>query len=133
VVVLAYVAVVGLTFAGVQLAGTLAPPGVDDLSEPAGEQPAGVGPGAQESPLPPEAFDPDAGRAGAAATTDPSSDEPDASPTTDQGPDASTPAATTTTTAGSTPTTVPSPNATVPDHTRPTTPNGPPDEPPGKP
>jgi hypothetical protein len=133
VVVLAYVAVVGLTFAGVQLAGTLAPPGVDDLLEPAGERPAGVGPGAEESPLPPEAFDPDADPAGAAATTDPASDEADASPTTDQGADASTTAATTTTTVATTSTTAPSPNATVPDHTRPTTANGPPDEPPGKP
>ena len=128
--VLAYVAVVGLTFAGVQLADTLAPPGIADLSEPAGESP-GIGPDAQESPLPPGAFDPDADPAapapgpGAAAGQDTSTTPTTETPTT----------APTTTTApgGGTTTTIPTTNSTVPDHTRPTAPDGPPDEPPGKP
>ena len=132
VVVLAYVGLVGLTFAGVQLAGTLVP-GVDGLSDP-GEGPSGTGAGARETPLPPAAFDPQAvpadGWPGARSASG-----PDTSPAPTQPPGTPTSAPTTTTTApgGGSTTTVPSPNSTVPDHTPPSTPGGPPDEPPGKP
>jgi hypothetical protein len=122
--VLSYVGVVGLTFSGAPLIGWLAPPGVDQLSRPAGDAGLGVGPGSQESPLPAAAA-PDetpvdgaprpAGTSAAQATTVPG-------------------AVTTTTTLApgqSTNSTVPTPSSTVPEHTHPT--GGPPTDPPGKP
>jgi hypothetical protein len=134
VVVLAYVGLVGLTFAGVQLAGTLVPPGVDDLSEPGGDGPSGTGAGAPETPLPPAALDPQAVPADGSPGA-PSASGPDISPAPTRPPGTPATAATTTTTApgGGSTNTVPSPNSTVPDHTPPSTPGGPPDEPPGKP
>jgi hypothetical protein len=142
-VALGYVAVVGMTFAGVPVVGSLAPPGVEQLARPAGDEGADVGPGAQETPLP------------AAAVADPATSTPspgaqastsanDAEGTTGETPapsattaPTSDPAATTTTTVtapgeGAT-TSVPAPASTVP--TSPTHPitAGPPTEPPGKP
>ena len=127
--VLSYLAVVGLTFSGAPLIGRLAPPGVDELSRPAGDAGLGMGSGAQESPLPSPAAEaqdgtPDAREVaqddavGPAATTAPSA--------------VSTTTTTTTVQPGqSTNSTVPTPSSTVPEHTHPT--GGPPTEPPGKP
>jgi len=129
-----YLAVVGLTFSGAPLSGRLAPPGVDQLSRPAGDGGLGVGPGAQESPLPPAAVaSADAPSEGSGLAPD-GADAPQAVDT--QAPPA-VPAAVTTTTATtvapgqSTNSTVPTPGSTVPEHTQPT--GGPPTEPPGKP
>lgn len=129
-VVLAYVAVVGLTFAGVPV-GLLAPPGVEQLSRPSDDHDLRVTPGAQENPIPAAGTgEATSGDAGAPAVT--STDDPGLA-------GAGTGTATTSTTTGSTTTTrpgngattsVPGPGATVPDRTHTT---GPPSEPPGKP
>jgi hypothetical protein len=118
VLVFGYLTVVGLAFAGVPLVGRLAPPGVSQLSRPAGDGGVAIGPGAVESDLPPAATGPSSAGPGATLT--------DASATT------TTIASTTTSTApgrGAT-TSVPSPASTVPERTHTT---GPPTEPPGKP
>ncbi|HEX5945912.1 MAG TPA: hypothetical protein VFY82_06520 [Acidimicrobiales bacterium] len=129
-----YVAVVGMTFAGVPLVGRLAPPGVEELARPAADQGVSVSPGAQQSPLPtdgtgersPDGVEPALGDAAGQATADGGTG---ATPTSST----STTVVTTTTTAppgnGAT-TSVPAPNGTVPDRTHTT---GPPAEPPGKP
>jgi hypothetical protein len=132
--VLGYTAVAALTFVGAPLVGRLAPPGLAQLSRPAGDEGLGVGPGAQESALPPGAArgaDPAAnpGTAEALAADDDVSELPAPSSTT-----TSTTPSTTTTTAppgqGAT-TSVPAPNSTTPERTHTT--GGPPTEPPGKP
>jgi hypothetical protein len=130
--VLGYVAVVALTFAGAPLVGRLAPPGVDQLSRPAGDEGVDIGPGAQEALLPPAATEPLAAGPGAMPTTAVG----DAAGALDQQVAASTtvptPATTTTTLPGQGATTsVPTPSSTVPEHTHTT--GGPPTEPPGKP
>jgi hypothetical protein len=130
--VLSYIAVVGLTFSGAPLIGRLAPPGVDQLSRPAGDAGLGVGPGAQESPLPPVAAEAQDGTSDAReiAQVD-GAIEPGETPATTVPSDAT---ATTTTTVApgrSTNSTAPTPSSTVPEHTQPT--GGPPLEPPGKP
>jgi len=130
----AYVAVVGLTFSGAPLVGRLAPPGVEQLSRPAGDAGVDVGPGAQVSPLPPAATAaPEAGSGvdevdpsgtDAAATGEVTDTMPTGAPT------ATTIATTTTITPGrSTHTTEATPSSTVPEHST----GGPPAEPPGKP
>lgn len=131
-----YLAVVGLTFAGAPIVGHLAPPGLDQLARPAGDEGAGVGPGQRESPLPPAAGagDVTGGTAATAETTPTPGDEAATAPAS-PAPTATAPATTTTTTAAAPPgqratTTVPSPSSTVPDRTAP---GGPPDHPPGKP
>lgn len=133
--VLGYVGVVGLTFSGAPLVGRLAPPGIGDLSRPAGDDGLDVGPGSQESPLPAAAVAPDgsadglSGPAPANAASRPSAEsQPDAAPATTS----ATPTTTTTLGRGQgTTTSVPTPNSTVPEHTHST--GGPPTEPPGKP
>jgi hypothetical protein len=131
VLVLGYVAVVGMTFAGVPLVGRLAPPGVEQLSRPTNDQGVSVAPGAQESPLPPaddvtvSPVDP----VPASGTVAPSPDEGAGG----TAPGSSTTTGPTTTTAppgNGALTSVPDPNSTAPERTRPT---GPPAEPPGKP
>jgi hypothetical protein len=129
--VLSYVGVVGLTFSGAPLIGRLAPPGVDQLARPAGDAGLGVGPGAQESPLP------------AAAAPDETAERRETVPVdgalqpagTSAAPATTVPAAVTTTTTlapgQSTSSTVPTPSSTVPERTHST--GGPPTEPPGKP
>ena len=133
--VASYVAVVGLTFSGAPLIGRLAPPGVDELSRPAGDAGLDVGPAAQVSALPPAATaDP---AASGIADVDPTpADAPGPGETSDAGTTgapaaATTTIATTTTTAPgrSTNSTVPTPGSTVPEHST----GGPPAEPPGKP
>jgi hypothetical protein len=128
--VLGYVAVAALTFAGAPLVGRIAPPGLGQLSRPAGDQGVGVGPGAQESPLPPAitgADDP-ATTPGNASPTD-GADDPAEQPAPSTS-TTTTPSTTTTAPPGQGSTTsVPAPNSTVPTH--PT--GGPPTEPPGKP
>ena len=131
----AYVAVVGLTFSGAPLVGRLAPPGVEQLSRPAGDAGVDVGPGAQVSPLPPAATAaPEAGSR--ADEVDPSGT--DAAATGEVTDAASTGAPTATTIATTTTTTTPgrsthtteaTPSSTVPEHST----GGPPAEPPGKP
>ena len=130
-----YVAVVGMTFAGVPLVGRLAPPGVEQLTRPAADQGVSVSPGAQQSPLPTDGtgegsldgVEPPAGDAEAGQAT---ADGRTGATTTSS---TSTTVVTTTTTAppgnGAT-TSVPGSNGTVPDRTHTT---GPPAEPPGKP
>lgn len=128
--VLGYVAVVAMTFAGVPLVGRLAPPGVAQLSRPASQGEVSVAPGAQETPLP--AFQPGQPAAPVVTTTPAADDDPAVSPTVST--TATAPA--TTTTVGTVPpgqgatTSLPPTNSTVPDHTRPT---GRPTDPPGKP
>lgn len=138
ILVVAYVAVVGLTFAGAPLVGRLAPPGVGQLSRPTDDDAAGVvGPDALETALPSAAASHEPASTPADLTgADATGADLDAGESVDQpGATATTPApATTTTTAppgqGAT-TSVPTPNSTVPDRTHPT--GGPPTEPPGKP
>lgn len=132
--VLAYVAVVGLTFAGVPL-GRLAPPGVEQLSRPSDDHDLRVTPGAQENPIPTagtgEGTSGDAGAPAVAATEDPGLADPGAGTGTDTATTSTTTGSTTTTRPGNGATTsVPGPGATVPDRTHTT---GPPSEPPGKP
>jgi hypothetical protein len=134
-----YAAVVALTFAGAPVVGTLAPPGVEELSRPAGDAGTGLGPGAQEVPLPPagdaqpEAVAEAGAREAPARTAGSGAD----APSTGQAPvaDSSTVATTSTTLRsrgqGAT-TSLPSSDSTLP--TKPTHPTtGPPAEPPGKP
>lgn len=130
-----YLAVVGLTFAGAPIVGHLAPPGLDQLARPAGDEGAGVGPGQREAPLPPAAGagEVTGGTAATAETTPTTRDEAATVPTPPT-PTTTTPATTTTAAAPpgqGAPTTVPSPSSTVPDRTAPG--GGPPDHPPGKP
>jgi hypothetical protein len=125
--VLSYVGVVGLAFSGAPLIGRLAPPGVDQLSRPAGDAGLGVGPGAQESPLPAAATPDETPVVGAPRPARTSA----AQATTVPGA-VTTPTTTTTLAPGqSTNSTVPTPSSTVPEHTHPT--GGPPTDPPGKP
>ncbi len=130
--VLAYVTVVGLTFAGAPVVGRLAPPGVAQLSRPTGDDgPGVVGPDAREAALPPAGASPDP----ASAPGDTPSAGLDAGGPIEQPGSTTTTAPPTTTTSappgqGAT-TTVPTPSSTVPDRTHPTA--GPPTEPPGKP
>ena len=131
-----YLAVVGLTFAGAPIVGHLAPPGLDQLARPAGDEGAGVGPAQRESSLPPAAGAGavSGGTAATAGSTPTTGDETaTATPLT---PTSLAPPATTATTAAAPPgqgttTTLPSPSSTVPDRTAPG--GGPPDHPPGKP
>jgi hypothetical protein len=134
--VLGYVVVVALTFGGAPVVGSFAPPGLGDLSRPAGDDGPGVGSGAQVSPLPTAGAPGSAPVAGGAASADQApvvageaDDEPEPStPTTAPPP----PSTTTTAPPGQgTTTSAPVPNSTVPDHTPPT--GGPPTDPPGKP
>jgi hypothetical protein len=136
-----YAAVVALTFAGVPVVGTLAPPGVEELSRPASGAGAGLGPGAQVVPLAPASDGQPETATAATGVGDarvPTAGRGAGAPTTAQAPVPSSPttAPTTSTTLrdrgqGST-TSVPSPGSTVP--TKPTHPTpGPPVEPPGKP
>jgi hypothetical protein len=133
--VLCYVGVVGLTFSGVPLVGRLAPPGIGQLSRPAGDGGLDVGPGSRESPLPAGALAPPGSATeapgtapGNAGTPSPAEARPTAAPTTTT----ASPTTTTTTTPGQgTTSSVPTPSSTVPEHTHTT--GGPPPEPPGKP
>lgn len=132
IVAVSYLTVVGLTFAGAPIVGHLAPPGIDQLARPAGDDGAGVGPGPQEAPLP-AAADPAASEGTTTTTNDDQAVTAPAPPS--PATTAASPTTTTTTTAvppgqGAT-TTVPSPSSTVPDRTAPG--GGPPDQPPGKP
>ena len=132
--VASYVAVVGLTFSGAPLVGRLAPPGVDELSRPAGDAGLDVGPAAQVSPLPPAATADPAAASGIGDDDPTPADAPVPGETTDAGATGATTAttiATTTTTAPgrSTNSTVPTAASTVPEHST----GGPPAEPPGKP
>lgn len=118
--VFGYLTVVGLAFAGVPLVGRLAPPGVSQLSRPAGDGGVAIGPGAVESDLPPAAT---GSQTSVPTPTAAPADQPAATTTT---------ASTTTTVApgrGAT-TSVPAPPPSVPERTHTT---GPPTEPPGKP
>ena len=130
--VVAYVTVVGLTFAGAPLVGRLAPPGVAQLSRPTPDDAADVvGPGARETELPSAAAPP-----GPLSATDPATGaDPGGSPDDPSGAGVTTSAPPTTTTTapgqGAT-TSVPTPSSTVPDRTHPTA-GGRPTEPPGKP
>ncbi len=128
---LSYIAVVGLTFSGLPLIGRLAPPGVDQLSRPAGDTGLGVGPGAQESPLPAAAAETPEGRENAPVDGAPRPAETPAAQAT-RVPAAATATTTTTMVAPgqSTNSTVPTPSSTVPERTHST--GGPPPEPPGK-
>ena len=134
--VLGYVVVVALTFGGAPVVGSFAPPGLGDLSRPAGDDGPGVGSGAQVSPLPTAGAPAAAPAVGGAATPGqaPAADDadpPDSSATTAT---SAPPPPSTTTTAPpgqGTTTSAPVPNSTVPDHTPPT--GGPPTDPPGKP
>jgi hypothetical protein len=132
VVVLAYLVVVGLTFAGSPLGGSLAPPGVEDLSRPSRTGASSIGVSTDERPLPSEATAaeaPDPADLGAAGT--PGTGSPGTATTAPTGstgappPPGGDPPATTTT--------EPSPGSTVPTRPTHTVPDGPPDEPPGKP
>jgi hypothetical protein len=134
--VLGYVVVVALTFGGAPGVGSFAPPGLGDLSRPAGDDGPGVGSGAQVSPLPTAGAPGSAPVVGGAASSDQApaigqaSDEAEPSATSPT----TAPAPTTTTTAPpgqGTTTSAPVPNSTVPERTPPT--GGPPTEPPGKP
>lgn len=119
--VFGYLTVVGLAFAGVPLVGRLAPPGVSQLSRPAGDAGVAIGPGVVESDLPPAATGPDPA---GPAPTPPAGLSDVSAATTTTGP-------TTTAAPGQGATTsVPSPASTVPERTHTT---GPPTEPPGKP
>lgn len=137
--VLCYVAVVGLTFSGAPLVGRLAPPGIGELSRPAGDDGLDVGPGSQESPLPAAAVAPDGsatGARGSAPSNTAARPPAGPQPTAAQGATSVTPTTTptTTTTPGrgqGTSTSVPTPSSTVPERTHTT--GGPPTEPPGKP
>ncbi len=132
--VLGYVVVVALTFGGAPVVGSFAPPGLGDLSRPAGDDGPGVGSGAQVSPLPTAGAPGSAPVAGGAATSDPAPavagdayDQPVATTPTSAPPPPST---TTTAPPGQgTTTSAPVPSSTVPEHTS----GGPPTEPPGKP
>jgi hypothetical protein len=130
--VLGYVAVVGLTFSGAPLVGSLAPPGIGDLSRPAGDDGLDVGPGSQESPLPAAAVAPGASETGAPGPA-PWRPSAETQPAADPATTSATPTTTTTTPlrGQGTTTSVPTPSSTVPEHTHPT--GGPPTEPPGKP
>lgn len=136
--VLGYVVVVALTFGGAPVVGSFAPPGLGDLSRPAGDDGPGVGTGAQVSPLPTAGAPGSAPVVGGAATSDQAPaaageayeppERPATSPTTAPPP----PSTTTTAPPGQgTTTSAPVPNSTVPERTPPT--GGPPTEPPGKP
>ena len=130
----AYVAVVGLTFSGAPLVGRLAPPGVEELSRPAGDAGVDVGPGAQVSPLPPAATGPGArigSRRGRPVRHRRGGDRRGHDATSTAVPTATTIASTTTTTTPgrSTHSTEATPSSTVPEHST----GGPPAEPPGKP
>jgi hypothetical protein len=133
--VLCYVGVVGLTFSGAPLVGRLAPPGIGQLSRPAGDGGLDVGPGSRESPLPAEALGPPGSATeargaapGNAAAPSPAEPRPTTAPTTTT----ASPTTTTTTTPGrGTTSSVPTPSSTVPERTH--TSGGPPPEPPGKP
>jgi hypothetical protein len=127
--VLSYVAVVGLTFSGAPLVNRLAPPGVDRLSRPGGDDGLSMGPDAEESPLPPAALGSGAPSEGRDVTGAVTTRHPAGTPA----PPTTAPVASTTTTAPgrSTNSTVPTPSSTVPEHTHTT--HGPPAEPPGKP
>jgi hypothetical protein len=133
--VLCYVGVVGLTFSGAPLVGRLAPPGIGQLSRPAGDEGLDVGPGSRESPLPAGALAPPGSATeargtapGNAGTPSPAEARPTAAPTTTT----ASPTTTTTTTPGrGTTSSVPTPSSTVPERTH--TSGGPPPEPPGKP
>ena len=129
--VLGYVALVGMTFAGVPLAGRLAPPGVEQLSRPTSDQGVSVTPGAQESPMPPadDVTVPPVEPVPAGGPVAPAPDE--GAGGTAAGSSTTTGVTTTTAPAGNGATTsVPGPNSTAPERTRPT---GPPAEPPGRP
>jgi hypothetical protein len=132
--VLGYVGVVGLTFSGAPLVGRLSPPGIGELSRPAGDDGLDVGPGSQESPLPAAAVAPHASatEAGAPSNAD-SRPAAESQPAADPATTSATPTTTTTTPlrGQGTTTGVPTPSSTVPEHTHPT--GGPPTEPPGKP
>ena len=130
--VLGYVGVVGLTFSGAPLVGRLAPPGIGELSRPAGDDGLDVGPGSQESPLPAAAVAPGASETGAPGPA-PSRPSAESQPAADPATTSATPTTTTTTPlrGQGTTTSVPTPSSTVPEHTHPT--GGPPTEPPGKP
>ena len=138
IVVFAYIGVVGLTFSGVPLIGRLAPPGVNQLSRPAGDRGLDVGPDAQVSALAPEAVA-GADAASPAAGSAPGAGDDPKSTDTAVSSAAAAPAVVTTTLATTTTTapglgtssTIPTPSSTVPEHTNPT--GGPPTEPPGKP
>ena len=91
--VLCYVGVVGLTFSGAPLVGRLAPPGIGQLSRPAGDGGLDVGPGSRESPLPAGALAPPGSASeargtapGNAETPSPAEARPTAAPTTRQHP-----------------------------------------------
>jgi hypothetical protein len=136
VLVLCYVAVVGLTFSGAPLVGRLSPPGVDRLSRPAGDDGVDVGPGSRESPLPPAAASPAAPPSDDAEPAAEGADSPAPVERQTPSPTTTAPASTTTITTSPGPgqgatTSVPTPSSTVPEHTHPT--GGPPTEPPGKP
>lgn len=131
---LSYIGVVVLTFSGAPLVGHLAPPGVDELSRPAGDDGLGVGPGSHESPLPEAAADEMSGGGEVSQVGDEAPQPSEGSAPTSAGTSAAvtTSTATTTTAPGrSTNSTVPTPSSTVPEHTHAT--GGPPPEPPGKP
>jgi hypothetical protein len=131
--VVGYVAVLVMAFAGVPLTGPLAPPGVEQLSRPAADTGVSVSPGARERPLPPAAG---AAPADASASATSSDADDDAGEGTAAGAPTGTAAdvtasttITTTVSGNGATTTVPTPSSTVPDRTRPT---GPPSEPPGR-
>lgn len=128
--VLSYLAVVGLTFSGAPLIGRLAPPGVDQLSRPAGDAGLGMGPGAKQSRLPPPAAEADDGTPDARQVAQDDAVGPADTPVT-TAPSAVSTTTTTVQPGQSTNSTVPTPSSTVPDRTHPT--GGPPTEPPGKP
>jgi hypothetical protein len=130
--VLGYVIVAALTFAGAPVVGLFAPPGLGELSRPAGDAGPGVGPDAEVSPLPAASSAP-AGSATGPVTV-PAQASPDAvEPLTASSTTSSTlPTTTNAALPGQSATTsVPTPSSTVPERTLPT--GGPPAEPPGKP
>jgi hypothetical protein len=71
VAVLAYLAVIGLSVAGVPYVGHLAPPGLDRLSSPSGDAGVVTGPAVDEVPLPatPVPGTPDGAGTGEATST----------------------------------------------------------------
>ena len=132
--VLGYVVVVALTFGGVPAIGPFTPPGLGDLSRPAGGEPPGVGAGAQESPIPTAGAPGSVPAEGATTASDDATgvadvvdDQPATTATT------AVPTSTTTTVprGRGTTTTAPAPASTAPEHTPPGA--GRPAEPPGKP
>jgi hypothetical protein len=117
VAVLAYLAVIGLSVAGVPYIGHLAPPGLDRLSSPSGDAGVVTGPAVDEVPLPaaPDPSTPNGPGTGEATATPAAQADGPAAPATV--PTADTTVVPTSTTVthgqGETPTDT-SPNSTVP-------------------